>query len=389
MAPFPLRPFATSRLRAAATCRREVSVNTQASFANADGDDGLVDATYYFTIPVADRTGTLEILPSRTSGMRYENFHGVGTTTLVTGGPVRVALHFPKPVAAATKAPRSRRRERRHPAPYHDVRQHAQLRIDDPRVLLLIGGVYVWIRRARRRQVHETNGPSTSLTRDPRRVPAVQSEAREPAARFDSTWRSTNSFPVEPDERLHVNVLGSLTISPTDGPTSDPVRAIVAYLAMHTERPLTLDEIQNAIWPLTDKGNDIKRPAMRNYMANARKAVGEIAPAHRFGTTRLSTRRRHDRLDRVPESRRSSRERGQARSTGTSQRSTVARSRRTLHGRHLALFHLGVLLRRRLQDRRIDDRLSPTRSVPSWFWRATFVAPSGHCAKACSVIPRR
>jgi DNA-binding SARP family transcriptional activator len=44
---------------------------------------------------------------------------------------------------------------------------------------------------------------------------------------------------------------------------------------MHAERPLALDEIQNAIWPLTDKGNDIKRSAMHNYMANARKAVGD------------------------------------------------------------------------------------------------------------------
>ena len=75
---------------------------------------------------------------------------------------------------------------------------------------------------------------------------------------------------------------------------SDPVRAIVAYLAMHIERPLTLDEIQNAIWPLTEKGNDIKRPAMRNYMANARKAVGDRYLPTACGTSRLSTGRRHD-----------------------------------------------------------------------------------------------
>jgi hypothetical protein len=75
-----------------------VDVDTQASFANADGNDGLVDATYYFTIPLSARTGTFEILPSRTRGTRYENFQGVETTTLVTGGPTRIPLHLPMPV---------------------------------------------------------------------------------------------------------------------------------------------------------------------------------------------------------------------------------------------------------------------------------------------------
>ena len=108
-----------------------IDVNTQASFANADGDDGLVDATYYFTIPIADLTGTLEILPSRTSGMRYENFKGVGTTTLVTGGPVR---DRPASSKAGRRCQRRRHRSRspdQPPCSVHDVRQHAQLRVDD------------------------------------------------------------------------------------------------------------------------------------------------------------------------------------------------------------------------------------------------------------------
>ena len=79
---------------------------------------------------------------------------------------------------------------------------------------------------------------------------------------------------VEPKTTLRVDVLGPLTISPVNVPPSDPVRAIVAYLAINTERPFTLDEIQTAIWPLTDAGTDIKKPAMRNYMVDARKIVG-------------------------------------------------------------------------------------------------------------------
>jgi DNA-binding SARP family transcriptional activator len=52
------------------------------------------------------------------------------------------------------------------------------------------------------------------------------------------------------------------------------VRAIVAFLAMNTGRFYSLEEIQTAIWPVTDAGTDIKKPAMRNYMVDARKTVG-------------------------------------------------------------------------------------------------------------------
>ncbi|MHB8378579.1 MAG: hypothetical protein ACYDB2_01515 [Acidimicrobiales bacterium] len=253
-----------------------IDVDTQASFANADGDDGLVDATYYFTIPLTDLTGTLEILPSRTSGMRYENFNGVGTTTLVTGGPVRVALHLPKPMAAVTKKTPVKTPDTATASPYTTFASMLNL-VSTILGLLLLGGVYLLIRRSRRRQyvtrrpVYVTYAPPTAGS------PAPSHVATAPTPTPNPTIKAEEPSPAEakPDDRLHVNVLGSLTISPTDGPSSDPVRAIIAFLAMHTERPLTLDEIQNAIWPLTDKGNDIKRPAMRNYMANARRVVGE------------------------------------------------------------------------------------------------------------------
>jgi DNA-binding SARP family transcriptional activator len=78
----------------------------------------------------------------------------------------------------------------------------------------------------------------------------------------------------ESETTLQVNVLGPLTILPVNCPASDPVRAIVAFLAINAERPFTLDEIQTAVWPLTDTGTDIKKPAMRNYMVDVRKVVG-------------------------------------------------------------------------------------------------------------------
>ena len=86
----------------------------------------------------------------------------------------------------------------------------------------------------------------------------------------------TTSDIVEGESRgLRVNILGPLSITPTLTTPSDPVRAIVAYLAMNSDRTLTMDEIQNAVWPLTTAGTDIKRPVMRNYMSDVRRCVGE------------------------------------------------------------------------------------------------------------------
>ena len=61
------------------------------------------------------------------------------------------------------------------------------------------------------------------------------------------------------------------------------MRAIIAYLALNGDRPLTLEEIQNAVWPLSENRRDIKRSAMRNYMVDARKAVERGASAKRLG----------------------------------------------------------------------------------------------------------
>jgi hypothetical protein len=274
MAPLPataLRYVTTSGRSYVST---RIDVNTQASFANADGDDGLFDATYYFAIPSTELAGTLEILPSRTTGMRYENFDGVETTTLVTGGPVRVAMNFPKPVAVLTTTAPNKVPHGVTAAPYTTFAGMLNFASTVLGVLLLTSA-YLWFRCARRRK-HRGYRPTYVAHDGPAPNPG---NASEPVTIPDptTTVRSATPTParIESDDRLHINILGSLNISPTDGPMSDPIRAIVAYLAMHPERPLTLDEVQNAIWPLTDNGNDIKRPAMRNYMAAARKAVGE------------------------------------------------------------------------------------------------------------------
>jgi hypothetical protein len=76
----------------------------QANNPNASSDDGLVDATYSFLVPLAQPQLTLSIGPASTSGVDYTGFVGDPTTPLEVGGPVTTQLSLPS-VAAAAKQP--------------------------------------------------------------------------------------------------------------------------------------------------------------------------------------------------------------------------------------------------------------------------------------------
>ena len=56
----------------------------------------MVDATYYFTVPITNRRGTFEILPSRTFGTQYEGYVAIGTATLDIGGPDKSRTSVPE-----------------------------------------------------------------------------------------------------------------------------------------------------------------------------------------------------------------------------------------------------------------------------------------------------
>jgi DNA-binding SARP family transcriptional activator len=253
----------------------KIDVNTRASFGNADGDDGLLDATYYFTVPISSREGTLVIGPSRTEGVQYTNFDGGSPTALEVGGPIRIALHFPEhltvtPIGVPTGSETS--------VAATPGSGFANLLNFVSTVLgvLMLGFVYLIVRWRRRRQVSEVHviHQQQYPTAPPFAAPTVQHQPNQ-APRPTAVAKERESPMDTPPSTLRVNVLGALTLEPTFAPTSDPVRAILAYLALHRDRPLALEEIQNAIWPLTERGSDIKRTAMRNYMVDARKAVGE------------------------------------------------------------------------------------------------------------------
>lgn len=223
--------------------------------------DGLVAADYFFVVPITNRRGTLIISPTRTTGVEYRSFEGSAPVELNVGGPTKVPMTFPKNLTETEPTP-----AKTPPTPGEALGTVFNLFATMVAALIV---VVVFLRRRRA----DRNGR-------PRPVYVVGSAPtpRSPVRVFEQA-PAPRQQPVVPKSvdaltNLRVDVLGPLSISPVYAPASDPVRAIVAFLAMNTGRLFSLEEIQTAIWPLTESGTDIKKPAMRNYMVDARKTVG-------------------------------------------------------------------------------------------------------------------
>jgi DNA-binding SARP family transcriptional activator len=265
-----IKPLAASALRYVAASGRSYAASrtdpmNQTYNPNATSDDGLVDAKYSFEVPITSRRGTLIISSTRSTGVEYRSFTGSPSVDLDIGGPTKVALAFPKKltetVLTPTRTPRVPSGET-----FGNVFNLFAT------ALAVVLAAIVFLRRRR-----------LNCKRLPKQVFVVGSEPipQPPTLDFEQAPMQRQqpvaprvAMVVEAESTLRVDVLGPLSISPVNAPASDPVRAIVAYLAMNSERLFTLDEIQTAVWPTTDTGTDIKKPAMRNYMVDVRKVVG-------------------------------------------------------------------------------------------------------------------
>lgn len=251
--------------------------------------DGLVDATYYFTVPISNRRGAIVISPCSSIGTEYQNASGMNTGVVDIGGPTRIPVSFP------TQLTPSVTKSRTPVGTGFDDTAGSSFYV---MLTLLFGGVIVYTSvKSRRRRTNFGSRPQPARSQSdyqprpgrPRataNVDEVTVQGANPATGTPTTPGAV--IPPEPASqppavtpkeptptRLSVDVLGPLVISPTLASPSEPIRAIVAYLALHDERPISLDEIQTALWPVTnDSAVDIKRSSMGNYMTDTRKYIG-------------------------------------------------------------------------------------------------------------------
>lgn len=239
---------------------------SQANNPNSTSDDGLLDATYWFLVPSDTRSGTILIGPATTAGTEFNSFVGQSTTALRVSGPIAFRVSFPsKLTATPVSHPKSLTTlPATNAAPVSALNELLTI------LSLLFFGLIFWrVRRRKHRRVQyvpvfyppaNTQRPTSS----PR-----PTEAPQPAP-YVATKPATEVRTGE----LRVNVLGSLQIEPAAKGASDPIRSILAYLALHDDRPQSADEIQSALWPESMKVSSVAQKTFLNYVSRARQTVG-------------------------------------------------------------------------------------------------------------------
>ena len=266
----PLAPTAitfTSGVGRRYTAKESNPIN-QANNPNASSDNGLLDATYWFLVPINTRSGVISIEPANTEGVEFHGFVGQATSPLHIDGPISFRVKFPQLTEPVKSGPK---RTALPPASNASpTESFAALNEVLSIVSLMFFGFIFWqIRKRYRRREHcaPVFHPPTN-TQPP--APSPQPvEVRRPTPNV--VLRATSNARVN---ELRINVLGSLQIDPSTKGAADPIRSVLAYLALHDDRPQSADEIQAALWPESMKVSSVSQKTFLNYVSRARQTVG-------------------------------------------------------------------------------------------------------------------
>jgi len=239
----------------------EVNPMNQANNPNTN-DDGLLDATYWFLVPSNTRSGVISIGPATTEGTEFQGFVGLSSTPLHVGGPLSFKVSFPsKLTAPIVSRPKSAALP---PATYSALNEVLSIVS-----LIIFCLIFLSVRRRKGRRVRYVPvfyPPANTQRPDPSPHPA---EVQRPVSHVAPKPPSDSQA-----RELRVNVLGSLHIEPSTKGASDPIRSVLAYLALHDDRPQTADEIQTALWPESMKVSSVSQKTFLNYVSRARQTVG-------------------------------------------------------------------------------------------------------------------
>ena len=274
MTPLPASAFSyvTSPTKSYPAAR--INPVDQANNPAASTDDGMVDATYYFTVPSTNRSGTVVIAPTRTLGTPYQGFTGGSPVELTIGGPTKIPVHLPSQLTAVS-------------APSTPGSTSAKSHLL-PTALLVIVGLGAVIYLTRRRQGTPSPQP-VPVRATPTHIPThVPTPATTPTTQHTAPpsppqmsdrdeVEVENKLPIPVDNQtppLRVKVLGALEFEPPVRGLSDPARSLLCYLAFHRDRLMSAGEIQTALWPTSKTTKDVSRSTFHNYVTEARKAVG-------------------------------------------------------------------------------------------------------------------
>jgi DNA-binding SARP family transcriptional activator len=245
----------------------------QSSNPNASNDDGLLDASYSFVVPLAQPQLTLSIGPAATSGAEYTGFVGDSAVPLQVGGPVSTQLTLPALTAAASQPtpPWVGRPNPPTGTPSSGGSQSATVSggagasgVTIPIAILVVLLVAAGAIFARRRGLLGSRAQPASTSTE-----TITSVVEDAAVVEDvAGWGAVD------ESTLRVNVLGPLVIEPRHAQITAPIAAVVSYLALHDERPRLAGEIQSALWSSGADVQDVSKKTFHNYISQTRQAIG-------------------------------------------------------------------------------------------------------------------
>ena len=249
-------------------------------------NDNLLNATYSFLVPDSFTGGTASIGATTTNGSVFTYFTGHDATSLNVGGPTTFPVNFPAPPKASSQPT----------PPWVGQPNPATLAASSggglpPTSSSSGGGLPVWLaavivamvaggaelyRRSRNRSKDAVDDGAAEAAEG-----AVEEEASgDPTPASDPT--SGSDQPQDPtvgsdggDDPaiLRVEIMGAVRVSPVTAPADEFTRAFISYLAVHNDRPRTVDDTQTALWPLNGTERDISRKTFLNKVSDARRIV--------------------------------------------------------------------------------------------------------------------
>jgi hypothetical protein len=84
---------------------------------------------------------------------------------------------------------------------------------------------------------------------------------------------------------LRIEFMGAVRITPLAAPPSEFARAFLCHVAVHDDRPRSVDDTQTALWPLDATETDVTRKTFLNYVSDVRR---QVTVAHLPGNPKRS-----------------------------------------------------------------------------------------------------
>jgi hypothetical protein len=251
------------------------------SIPDSSTNDGLLNATYSFLVPDSFTGGTVSIGAATTTGAVFTYFTQDSSTGVTVGGPTTFPVSFPAPPKPAVQPtppwvgkpnPPTLTASSGGGKSGTSSSSGGGLPIWLAAVALVVvaGGAELY-RRSRKKSA-TSRASDAGPAEDMSAMPFV---VADPTPASDRPQDPTVGVVATNDASvLRVDIIGAVRIAPVTMPADEFARAFISYLAVHNDRPRTVDDTQTALWPLNGTERDITRKTFLNRVSDARRVVG-------------------------------------------------------------------------------------------------------------------